>query len=284
MRGAEDDRLLRIFPGPAVHVPLRGLYLTERYGPPASGSEAFVYANFIASLDGRISFPNPSRERLDVPRAIANPRDFRLFQELAARADVLVTTGRYVRALPHGVSTHSFPLSMKPEYADLHHWRRARGLAPQPALAIVTATLELPSLEALVASGRTVYVATGRAADTRRTARMESEGARVLRVGEGRRVEGGALVEALSREGHRTIAMIGGGEILRALLVDDALDRLYLTVACRVLGGASFDTLLTGPALEPPACFELGALHYDAAGAPPSRVEQLFGIFDATRR
>ena len=74
--------------------------------------------------------------------------------------------------------------------------------------------------------------------------------ARVLRVGNGTRVEGRKLIEALAREDHRNIALIGGGEILETLIVDDSLDRLYMTLACRVLGGLSFDTLMTGPALE----------------------------------
>ena len=74
--------------------------------------------------------------------------------------------------------------------------------------------------------------------------------------------------------------MIGGGEVLHALLVDDALDRFYLTLASRMLGGVSFDTLLTGPVLEPAARFRLKALHYDAEGAEGSDVEQLFAILD----
>jgi dihydrofolate reductase len=102
----------------------------------------------------------------------------------------------------------------------------------------------------------------------------------VLRVGDGTRVEGGKLIEALARESHWNIAMIGGGEILHALIVDDALDRLYLTLACRMLGGVSFDTLLTGSVLERAASFRLKALHYDAEGSEGSDVEQLFAIFD----
>ena len=103
---------------------------------------------------------------------------------------------------------------------------------------------------------------------------------RVLRVGGGARVEGGRLIEALAQEQHRTIAMLGGGEVLHALIVDDVLDRLYLTLACRMLGGLPFDTLLTGPVLEPAARFRLAALHYDAAEAGASDVEQLFAMLD----
>jgi riboflavin biosynthesis pyrimidine reductase len=275
-----DKPLLRLFPDPARDVPLQGLYLGERFGPPAERSTSFVYTNFIASLDGRVSLPDPRTSKRAVPSAIANARDWRLFQELAAGADALVVSGRYVRDLPRAVSARSFPLSDKPEFADLLEHRRARGLTPQPAVVIVTASLDLPPLRELVASGRSVYVATGAAADRRKVANVAAEGVRVLIAGGGARVEGGRLIEALAREGLWNIAMISGGEILSALLADDALDRLYLTLALRMLGGVSFDTLLTGPALERSAGFELTALHYDAAGAERSGIEQLFTILD----
>jgi len=281
---ADDGTLVRLFPAPAEQAPLQGLYLGERFGPPAERSRTFVYANYITSLDGRISLPDPQTSKRSVPHALANPRDWRLFQELAACADAVLVSGRYVRDLQHGVSTLSFPVSSKSEYSDLFRWRQARGLSPQPAVVIVSASLELPPLGALAESGRGVYVATGEAADAQKIATLESGGARVLRVGSGTRVEGGRLVAALARESHRKIAVIGGGEMLHALLVDDAVDRLYLTLACRLLGGSSFDTLLTGPVLERAASFRLNALHYDAEGSQGSSVEQLFAIFDRAAR
>jgi riboflavin biosynthesis pyrimidine reductase len=125
-----------------------------------------------------------------------------------------------------------------------------------------------------------VYVATGNTADPRKIARIEADGVRVLRAGGGARAEGGRLIEALAQEQHRTIAMLSGGEVLHALIVDDVLDRLYLTLACRMLGGLPFDTLLTGPVLEPAAGFRLTALHYDAADAGASDVEQIFAVLD----
>jgi riboflavin biosynthesis pyrimidine reductase len=280
MQEVEAKNLVRLFPTPGADVPLRGLYLSEPFAPPAKRSASFVYANFIASLDGRISLPDPRTLKRSVPRAIANRRDWRLFQELAACADALLTSGRHVRDLPNGVSARNFPVSSEREYEDLARWRSALGLSPQPAVVVVTASLDLQPLAPLVESGRAVYVATGSAADPRKTAAVESQGVRVLKAGDGTRVEGRMLVEALAREGHRNIALIGGGETLDALVVDDVLDRLYLTFACRMLGGLSFDTLLTGPALPQAALFTLKALHYDAQGADRSNVEQLFAIFD----
>jgi riboflavin biosynthesis pyrimidine reductase len=296
MEDTSDHNVLRIFPGPTERVPLRRLYLREPLRPGGRPSKPFVYTNFIASLDGRIALPDPRTGKHTVPSAIANPRDWQLFQQLAACADAILVSGRYVRDLPGAVTARSFPVSTKPEHADLFEWRSAERLSPQPAVVIVTASLELPPLDALAASGRTAYVATGNSADARKIERIESEGARVLRVGDGKYVEGRKLIEALASEGYWNIAMISGGEVLDTLLIDNVLDRLYLTLACRMLGGLSFETLLTGPVLDRAARFTLKALHYDAGtngstdpdGAPDtdtdteqdSDVEQLFAIFD----
>lgn len=274
----EAKNLVRLFPTPGADVPLQGLYLSEPFAPPAKRSASFVYANFIASLDGRISLPDPRTLKRSVPGAIANGRDWRLFQELAAGADALLTSGRHVRNLSNGVTARSFPVSSERDYEDLARWRHTRGLSPQPAVVIVTASLDLPPLSPLVESGRSVYVATGSAADPRKTAAVESQGVRVLDAGDGTRVQGRRLVEALAREAHRNVALIAGGEILDALIVDDVLDRLYLTFACRMLGGLAFDTLLTGAELPRAAPFTLKALHYDPQGK--ANVEQLFAVFD----
>jgi riboflavin biosynthesis pyrimidine reductase len=239
-----------------------------------------VYTNFIASLDGRISLPDPRTARRRVPVSIANARDWRLFQELAACADALVVSGSHVRNLPRGVTARSFPVGTKPEHADLLDWRRSQGLDPQPAVVIVTASVNLPPLGALVEARRRVYVATGSAADASAVASVEAQGVRVLRVGAGARVEGDALVATLAREGHLNVAMLSGGELLETLVAGDVLDRLYLTVACRLVGGTVFDTLFTGPALAHAKDFKLTALHYDAEAGAESAPAQLFAILD----
>src|SRR5215831_12066691 len=116
MQAATDTKnVLRLFPGPPAPIPLHGLYLREPLRPAHRGTKPFVYTNFIASLDGRISLPDPQTAKRAVPRAIANARDWRLFQELAACADALVMSAQYVRDLPRGVIASSFPVSAKPE-------------------------------------------------------------------------------------------------------------------------------------------------------------------------
>src|SRR5688500_16273864 len=113
----EAKKLVRLFPDPGELVPLHGLYLRDRFAPPVAGSETFVYANFTTSLDGRISLPDPRRGRRAVPRPIANARDWRLFQELAACADARLTSAQYARNLPQDAPTQSSPTSRKPEHA-----------------------------------------------------------------------------------------------------------------------------------------------------------------------
>jgi riboflavin biosynthesis pyrimidine reductase len=271
--------MLRLYPGPVVETPLQGHYLDESLRPVGTPEEPFVYANFITCLDGRISLPDPESKTRKVPRAIDNPRDWRLFQELAASADVVVTTGRYIRDLAAGAAQSGLPVSDDPEFADLLKWRRAQGLAPQPALTIVSGSLNLPIPETIVHSDRPIYIATGAGADTSQVEDLTAQGVHLLELGSGdRRVEGHALIAALAEEGFGNIDMIAGSGLLDTLLADSAFDRLYLTQACRMVGGLLFDTLIKGHQFNPPARFKLRSLCYDAGDS--SAIEQLFTVYD----
>ncbi|HJP99458.1 MAG TPA: dihydrofolate reductase family protein [Rhodanobacteraceae bacterium] len=275
------EPVTRLYPGPTAEVPLEGLYLDDGIRPAGTPDRPCVYADYVASVDGRISLPDPDSGVHLPPPTITNPRDWRLFQELAACADVLVTSGRYMRDLAAGVAQAGLPVSEKPEFTDLHQWRRTHGLSAQPAVAIVSYRLDLPIPGTLIQSGRPIYVATGRATDRSQVHRLEAKGVRILECGRGSAeiVDGGALVEALVREGFGNIDMTAGGRLLHTLLAAGVLDRLYLTQAHLVLGGESFDTVVTGAQLEPPPILELRSAHYDGAGEIP----QLFVAFDVRR-
>lgn len=274
-----EHKVLRLYPTPPLERAIAGLYLDDVIGHPDRPDEPFVYTNFISSLDGRIAVENPAKGRRTAPPAITNARDWRLFQELAARADVLILSASFLRNVPQGRVGHKLPLGSDPAFADLHGWRRDRGMPPQPAVVVLSRSLNLPLAELCQTLLRPVYLAVGRQADPGDRDAVERTGARVLPAGDGPNVEGKPLIEALGREGFRHIYSMAGPGVLTMLLRDRVLHRLYLTHFHRLLGGQSFDTLLEGAPLDRPASFAPHALYYDAQGI--DGVGQFFAAYDA---
>lgn len=274
-----EESILRLHPAPQYEVPLEGLYLQHAVAGKRDSQRPHVYTNFIASLDGRIAIEHPSTGGQTVPESITNPRDWRLFQELAAQADVLVTSARYLRELAQDSAQDTLPLSEDPAYADLHTWRREQGLAAKPAVVILSASLDLPLADVCESLDRTVYVATGDRADNSAIKEAEQSGATVLCVGEGDTVDGRRLINALVEEGFHNIYSMAGPGVLETLLEAGVLDRLYLTQVHRLIGGEHYHTLLEGSLLNPPADFMLQALYYDPNAA--QNCGQFFGIYDA---
>lgn len=266
MQEPTQNDVTRLYPQPAATRPLDGLYLAHDLRAQAADRERpFVYANFVTSLDGRIAVPDPDKGGLKVPAAIANQRDWRLFQELAVQADLIITTGRYLRDYAAGKAQEILQVYDNPAFADLNAWRQARGLSPQPDLVVVSSSLDFPIPYALRRQERRVVVVTGRRADPARIARIEAQLGEVVVAGESL-VQGGPFVDVLAAQGYRTVYSAAGPRILRMLLADDVLDRLYLTTAPRILGGQPFAAIVDGPLLDPPVDMTLRTLYYDAAG------------------
>ena len=78
-----------------------------------------------------------------VPKDTANERDWRLFQELAAQADLIISSGRYLRDWADGRAQEILQTD-DPRFADLRQWRQDRGLSPQPDIAIISGSLNFP--------------------------------------------------------------------------------------------------------------------------------------------
>jgi riboflavin biosynthesis pyrimidine reductase len=287
--GKQPMILTRLFPTPVEPVPLEGIYLNHdlraRWNDPARGhARPFVYTDFVVSLDGRIALESRRTRKSVVPGEIANARDWRLFEELGAQADVLLTTDRYVTDLTMGDAKAGLPVNEAAAYQDLRDWRQGQGLTAQPALAVLSETLHLPlkAMEYLIKRHVRVFVATGGDVDVTRARAIEAQGATVLRMaGCGQEVRGQALIQALGQEGFNLIYSTAGPRVLATLLADRMLDRLYLTQVHRILGGDSYDTLVKGQRLCPPADFLLCALYYDE----PSEESpgQIFACYAAVR-
>lgn len=258
--------LLRLYPAPQEACPHEGLYLNLNLHRQAAEGEVLIYANYIASLDGRISVAGADGEQ-QVPEAIANGRDWRLYQELAAQSDVLLTSARYFRQLARDRAQDLLPVGREPAYADLADWRSRQGMAPQPAVAILSRSLDIPSEALDAVRDRGVYLFTTEMADAAAVARLEAMGVEVIVAGR-EDVEGALLRRELVRLGFRSAYMIAGPQVHGTLLAAGVLDRLFLTQHYSLLGGTAFHTIVEG-SLSAPQRMRLLSLYLDGEREHP---------------
>jgi riboflavin biosynthesis pyrimidine reductase len=274
-----SSRLLRLYPAPPQEVPLAGAYLARDLPALGSAAAPFVYGDFVASLDGRIALHDPGTGASHVPQVLRSAGDFRLLLELIAQADCLVTHGGYLRAIAEGRLDDILQVGLGEGTGDLARWRERRGLAPQPAVAVASASLDFPLPPSLARHGQRVLIATGAAAPAAGRERFRAAGFEVIIAGKDRFVEGATLTRALGERGFRSLFLLAGPRMLETMLRDGMLDRLYLTLVHRLLGGQHFHSLIAGPELGPAGRLRLAALHYDAAAG----TGECFAEFDVAR-
>jgi riboflavin biosynthesis pyrimidine reductase len=261
--------------------PLKGLYLEHnlRQFNQDSG-EPFVYANFITSLDGRIAIPHPTSPGMIVPKNTANDRDWRLFQELAAQADIIISSGRYLRDWADGRAQEILRVD-DPEFADLKEWRLDRGLSPQPDIAVISGSLRFPIPDVLKAGGRQVVVFTTANPDPDRVAEIEASAGRVIVAGRDS-VDGAQMVAKMAELGYKTVYSAAGPKILHLLLAGGVLNRLYLTHANRLLGGNPYSSIVEGNLFDPAVDATIDSIYFDSQGL--DGLGQLFSSYDLDLR
>ena len=277
------SEIVRLFPLPARKRRLEGLYLDDGPPPPtatggaSAGTAALVYANFVASLDGRIAVTDAGgTSRL--PEGLTNPHDWRLFQELQAHADCLVTHGGYLRALASGTLGNVLQVGRDADGEDIARWRADRGMAAQPAVAVLSANLDLPMPDSLAAHRQPVHVLTTATAPRDRIDALAEAGFEVVVAGPGPWVRSRDAVEVLTGRGYRRLYLQTGPRMLESALRDGVLSRLYLTIRHRLVGGERFDTMLRGGLLGEMGAVRLSSLYLDEAA--DGECGQLFACFD----
>ena len=269
----------QLYPAPLRDLPLKNLYLSHHIRQLAASTGTYVYANFVTSLDGRIAITPENSSSLTIPKNVANERDWRLFQELAAQADIIISSGRYLRDWAAGEAQEILQVD-DPRFVDLRRWRQQHGLPAHPDIAILSQSLEFPLPKVLTAEGRRMIVFTAGKPDQQRVKEIESNGGQVFITGDGA-VDGRVVVKELQDLGYRLVYSAAGPKILHTLLAADVLDRLYLTVTNRILGGTKIATITDGPLLSPHHSLQISTIYLDQHGN--DHLSQLFLAFDRIR-
>lgn len=269
----EHAGVLPLYPQPGPVRPLRDLYLDHDL---RGSGPALIYANFITSLDGCVALPD-ARGVFGVPTAIANARDWWLFQELAIQADALLVSGRYLRARARGEVQDLFAAFHDPRYQTLRAWRAGQGLPAWPRVAVLSRTVDFDPPAGVEPSGLLVLTGAPGAASSG-AQRLREAGASVLGLGAGRAAEPGRIRAALNEAGCALVYAVGGPRVLHQLASGGALDRLYLTLAPNLLGGERKAGLIEGETLRPATALKLYSLCHDQA-AQGAGAGQLFACY-----
>jgi riboflavin biosynthesis pyrimidine reductase len=274
-----EPPLTQLFPATGEQLPLTGLYLQHQLHLQGKAGKPFVYSNFVTSLDGRIALGNPGSKTHTVPAAIANARDWRLYQELAGQADLIVSSGRYFRQSEIGEEQDRLPIGNNAAFTDIHAWRQAQGLRAQPDIAILSGSLDIPVDTIKPYATRRIFIFTGDDSDQQRASALQAAGAEVIRAGSGTRVDGSRMLRELAALDYRSIYAIAGPSVFYTLLEAKAINRLYLTITQQLLGGTEFDTLTQGPLLSPAPGMSLLSLYHDPHA--PEHAGQLLAAFES---
>jgi len=219
-------------------IPLIGLYLGQRLAAAAEQlGSSLVITNFITDQNGVIAKAD-QEGHLQVPAEIKNDSDWRLFQELLAQADVMISSSSYFRRVAAAHSRAQNVLSQfEPggEFAELGQWRLENGYPKRsPDLAVVTRSLnfQIPA-PVLSSDRRTTILTTNAAAGSTEAQAFKDAGAFVVGCG-ATAIDGRQMIDWLrGRLGYRVIMMTAGPGILQPLLEAQRLDYFYVTEAQR---------------------------------------------------
>ena len=180
-------QILELYPHTGTMRALDGTYLAHDLQRLGTSEQPFVYANFVSSLDGRIAVVEAHTGESYVLEDLTSGHDWRLFQELQAQADCMVTHGGYLRALASRKFQDILQVGLAKQALDIGRWRNAHGLTRQPAIAIVSRTLDFPIPPSLERHEQPVHIITANGAPADRVAFWRDHGCEVVFAGPARR-------------------------------------------------------------------------------------------------
>ncbi|MFD3326512.1 pyrimidine reductase family protein [Streptomyces sp. NPDC058701] len=211
--------------------------LAEAYAYPSLGAgEHWLRANMVSTLDGAAQHDGRSQP-------ISGETDMRIFGTLRALADVVVVGAETVRQEGYR------PARARDAFAAR---REAAGQGPAPAIAVVTASLDLDFTLPLFTSPLVpTLVVTGAAAPADRVAEAVEAGAEVVVAGDGTGVDPARAVRELAGRGLRRQLTEGGPRLLGQFVAADALDELCLTISPMLTAGSA-QRISGGPSVAVP--------------------------------
>ncbi|NGO15154.1 pyrimidine reductase family protein [Streptomyces sp. HC44] len=225
---------------------LAAAYAYPEHGP--GGREPWLRANMISTLDGAAQHDGHSEP-------ISSAADMRIFGTLRGLADVVVVGAETVRQEGYR------PARAREDFAAL---REAAGQGPAPAIAVVSAGLDLDFALPLFTSPLVpTLLLTGAAAAPDRIAAAEKAGVQVVIAGDGMGVDPARAVRALGERGLHRLLTEGGPRLLGQLVAAGVLDELCLTVSPMLTAGDA-QRIAGGPRVAVPKRFELTSLLEEA--------------------
>ena len=223
------------------------LELAEAYAYP-DVRDPWLRANMVSTLDGAAQHDGRSQP-------ISTATDMRIFGTLRGLADVVIVGAETVRQEGYR------PARARADFAAL---REAAGQSPAPAIAVVTASLDLDfSLPLFTSPLVPTLILTGAAAAPDRVAAAEKAGAQVVIAGDGMGVDPARAVRALADLGLARLLTEGGPRLLGQLVAAEVLDELCLTLSPTLTVGDA-QRIAGGPSVAVPKRFELASLLEEA--------------------
>ncbi|MFN3534282.1 MAG: bifunctional diaminohydroxyphosphoribosylaminopyrimidine deaminase/5-amino-6-(5-phosphoribosylamino)uracil reductase RibD [Desulfatiglandales bacterium] len=116
-----------------------------------------------------------------------------------------------------------------------------------PYRVVLDSRLSIPQDSALLRDGKDVILITGEGVDIQRILPYESKGARVIRCPtRGGRIDALSCLKILGKMGIQTILLEGGATLTASFLEERMVDKFYVFVAPKLLGGSDGHPVIRG--------------------------------------
>lgn len=185
----------------------------------AGVARPWLRANFIASIDGAVTFDGSGRK-------LGTPTDRRVFTRLREVADVVLVGATTAAAKPYA------DMSLTP---DAQAWRLSHGLAAGLPVAVVSSRGVIPQ-QLLENSAVPPILLVSAEAGSRPRRALARSGARVVELA-GVPISPAAVRQALAEVGLNRVLVEGGPTLFSQFVSHDAIDELCLTTSPRMVAG-----------------------------------------------